>query len=103
MVATSSDNVMCRPTAISFSPFQKASSRLTLVLCPAITIERLMTGEFIAHLPFRPGAGRGFSGLCRWSHAFWFDQPLSAHGKAGCPRRPARLGGVFAASAHYEG
>ena len=46
-------------------PFQNASSRLTLVLWPAMTIERLMTGDFIAHLPFRSGAGRGFCGLCR--------------------------------------
>jgi hypothetical protein len=29
------------------SPFQKASSRLTLVLWPAMMIERLTTGDFI--------------------------------------------------------
>src|SRR5258708_5768002 len=42
-----SDKVKSRFAAISFSPVQNASSRLTLVLCPAITIERLTTGDFI--------------------------------------------------------
>src|ERR1044072_7492156 len=44
---TRSDNVMLRSSAISFRPCQKASSRLTLVLWPAITMERLTTGDFI--------------------------------------------------------
>jgi hypothetical protein len=35
------DRVMCRPCAISFSPLQNAFSRLTLVLCPLMTTERL--------------------------------------------------------------
>src|SRR6202030_2112362 len=47
IAATMSDNVRSRFAAISFSPVQNASSRLTLVLCPAITIERLTTGDFI--------------------------------------------------------
>src|SRR5262249_34461761 len=51
------------PFAISFSPFQNASSRLTLVLWPAITIERLTTGDFIDGPLFRPGADRGRSRL----------------------------------------
>src|SRR5580700_7592743 len=42
-----SDNVKSRLAAISFNPVQNASSRLTLVLCPAMTIERLTTGDFI--------------------------------------------------------
>src|SRR4029077_3328431 len=54
MVATKSDNVISRPVAISFSPCQNASSRLTLVLCPAITIERLTTGELIDRLLVDP-------------------------------------------------
>jgi hypothetical protein len=37
---------------------QNASSRLTLVLWPAMTIDRLMTGDFIARLPFRSGMAR---------------------------------------------
>src|SRR5262245_225467 len=57
IAATRSDKVMPRPTAISLSPFQNASSRLTLVLCPAITIERLTTGDFICRL-HRSGATR---------------------------------------------
>ena len=42
-----SDKVVSRPPAISFNPFQNSSSRLTLVLWPATTIERLTTGDFI--------------------------------------------------------
>src|SRR6266478_2750411 len=42
-----SDKVKSRFAAISFNPVQNASSRLTLVLCPAMTIERLTTGDFI--------------------------------------------------------
>src|SRR5262249_56635683 len=55
MDATRSDRVTSLPFAISFSPFQNASSRLTLVLWPAITIERLTTGDFIDGPLFRPG------------------------------------------------
>src|SRR5204863_1646932 len=47
MDATSSERVISRASAISFSPFQNASSRLTLVLCPAITMDLLTTGDFI--------------------------------------------------------
>src|SRR6202035_3192775 len=47
IAATMSDNVRSRFAAISFSPVQNASSKLTLVLCPAMTIERLTTGDFI--------------------------------------------------------
>src|SRR5215468_3309781 len=59
IVATRSDNVMSRPPAISLRTFQKGSSRLTLVLCPAMTMERLTTGDFIARPPLRCGGGRG--------------------------------------------
>src|SRR5213593_2861889 len=59
MDATRSDRVTSLPFAISFSPFQNASSRLTLVLWPAITIERLTTGDFIAGPLFRPDADQG--------------------------------------------
>src|ERR1700733_446222 len=103
MVATRSDNVMARLTAISFSPFQKASSRLTLVLCPAMTIERLMTGDFIAHLLFQPGAGRGLFELCRWQTALGFARPGSDHEQADWQRRIARIRGVFAAYEHFAG
>src|ERR1043166_490667 len=51
--ATSSESVRLRDVAISFSPVQNASSRLTLVLCPVMTIERLTTGDFIRRLPNR--------------------------------------------------
>jgi hypothetical protein len=43
---------------LSLRPLQNASSRLTLVLWPAMTIDRLITGDFIARLPFRSGRAR---------------------------------------------
>ena len=52
IVATRSDKVVSRLLAISLRPFQNASSRLTLVLWPAIMIERLTTEDFTAELPF---------------------------------------------------
>src|SRR5262245_27522464 len=63
IAATRSDKVMSRAVAISLSPFQNASSRLTLVLWLAMTMERLTTGDFIARLPFRSGGDRGRGGL----------------------------------------
>src|SRR6266540_4337403 len=51
IAATSSDNVRCRPSAISLNAFQNASSRLALVLWPATTMERLTTEDLIARLP----------------------------------------------------
>src|SRR5690242_12934725 len=45
------DKVRRRSAAISFSPFQNASSRLTLVLWPPMTIERLVTEDFISPPP----------------------------------------------------
>src|SRR5438874_12599307 len=49
--ATNSDKFFCRLPAISFRPSQNASSRLTLVLWPATTTERLTTGDFIEATP----------------------------------------------------
>src|SRR5215470_7719684 len=52
IAATKSDNVVWRSPPISFRLFQNASSRLTLVLWPATTTERLVTRDFIkTHLP----------------------------------------------------
>jgi hypothetical protein len=45
---------MRRSLAISFRQFQNWSSRLTLVLCPAITIERLETEETEDFTAFSP-------------------------------------------------
>ena len=50
--------------AISLSAFQNASSRLTLVLCPAMTMDFLTTADFIACPPSRSG-GRRDRG-CSW-------------------------------------
>src|SRR3954454_4081351 len=55
---TSSDNVISRNPEISFMPFQKASSRLTLVLSPATTIERFTTGDFMMRPRHRSDADR---------------------------------------------
>src|SRR5882672_3102156 len=79
MEATSSDNVILRDVAISFRPLQNASSRLTLVLCPAMTIERLTTGDFIRRLPNRSCAHQdaGVSApraAPRKSSLLWFDR-----------------------------
>lgn len=49
--ATVFDNVACWASAISFRPLQNASSRLTLVLCPAITTERLTIEDFMTVAP----------------------------------------------------
>src|SRR5271157_4379463 len=99
MDATRSDSVACRLTAISFSPRQNASSRLTLVLWPAMTIERLMTGDFIVHLPFRSGAGRDFYALCRWQPVLRFVLALTGRKPAGFAPLPVRIGGVWPAFA----
>src|SRR5262245_31850068 len=48
MVATRFDKVVSRPSATSRKPFQNSSSRLTLVLWPATTTERLTTEDFMA-------------------------------------------------------
>jgi hypothetical protein len=46
------DTVMFRPLAISFRLFQYASSRVTLVLWPATTIERLtIRDDFMTTAP----------------------------------------------------
>src|SRR4051812_30756813 len=58
IVATRSDSVRLRSPAICLRPCQKASSRLTPVLCPAMTIDRLTTGDFIPDLLVPGGALR---------------------------------------------
>ena len=44
---TSSEIVILRSLPISFRPFQNASSTLTLVLCPATAIDRLIIMDCI--------------------------------------------------------
>ena len=90
-----------RPPAISFRPFQNASSRLTLVLCPAMTIERLTTGDFIGRLLFRSGAVRDRGWLSpgvplrAFSSLLWLplDWRLAAASRSSCCRL-ARLRAV---------
>jgi hypothetical protein len=58
-----SDNVIRRLLAISFRRSQNASSRLTLVLCPASTTERFTTSDFMAPLfaaAFKPKRSSDF-------------------------------------------
>src|ERR1700738_5040412 len=86
MLATRSDSVMLRPEAISFRPFQKASSRLTLVLCPAITIERLTTGDFIDRPPFRCDAHPVRDAPSWPAPPRAYARPSSGRGRGGFPR-----------------
>src|SRR6516162_4657715 len=51
MLASKADTVECRYPAISLRAPQKASSRLTLVLCPARTTDRLTTRDFMLTNP----------------------------------------------------
>jgi hypothetical protein len=62
-----------------------------------------MTGDFIAHLLFQPGAGRDLFELCRWLTAFGFALPWSGHGQGDWQRRIARIRGVFAAYERFAG
>src|ERR1700728_1649569 len=101
IAATSSDKVIRRLTAISLSPLQNASSRLTLVLCPAMTMERLTTGDFIARLPFRSGAGRDFFGLFCRGTAPGLVLPLNAHAQSGSTLPLARPGAAWPACARF--
>jgi hypothetical protein len=51
MLATSSDSVLPRSFAIVRKHSQNVSSKLTLVLCPAMTTERLRIADFITLTP----------------------------------------------------
>src|SRR5580658_2312385 len=97
-VATKSDNVMFRSIAISFRPVQNASSRLTLVLWPAITMERFTTGDFIACLPFRYGVGLDCCWPCRFAIYQERVAPSSVHERAGSRRRLVRRDAAWPAS-----
>src|SRR3977135_4160068 len=59
---------MSRSPEISFMPFQNASSRLTLVLWPATTIERFTTGDFKTRPRRRYDADR----VVHWSGRYNF-------------------------------
>jgi hypothetical protein len=56
--ATTLDSVALLLLAISFKPHQNGSSRLMLVLWPAITIDRFMTVDFIMCLSIAIGTDR---------------------------------------------
>ena len=79
-----------RSSAISFRPFQNASSRLTLVLCPAITMERLITGDFIDGLLVRFDADREFGGHCHGPPPFDCAPIWKRHGRAAVRQRCVR-------------
>src|SRR5262249_16662176 len=87
MAAISSARLCWRDCAISLSAVQNASSMLTLVLCPAITIERLMIGDFTgvsaAFFDPSPLVGEGWKGGLKKA------TPLPAH----FVRRPPPQGG----------
>src|SRR2546430_10363580 len=85
ITATKSDKFVCRLPAISFRPFQNASSRLTLVLWPATTTERLTTGESKWKIRALLWASKKNSGALQKSHT-------STDGLSSTPQsiRPAR-------------
>src|SRR5262249_54633864 len=85
-----SDSVMLRSSAISLRPFQNASSRLTLVLWPAITIERLTTGDFIDGLLFRSDADQEFGGPSHGPPPHVRAPIWRRHGQAAVRRRGIR-------------
>src|SRR5262245_2696370 len=87
MVATKSDSVSSRSPAICLRPCQKASSRLTLVLCPAMTIDLFTTGDFIPDLPHRGGDLRYVGGLSLSGWPRRCARLSSAHVSADFPQR----------------
>src|SRR5688572_428205 len=91
IVATRSDRVRLRSPAISFSPFQNASSRLTLVLWPAITMERLTTGDFIDGLLVRFGVGQESGGPSAGPPPHGLALTWGRHRHAAVRRRGVRL------------
>src|ERR1700710_2992567 len=90
MVETRSESVISRSSAISLRPFQNASSRLTLVLWPAMTMERLITGDFIDGLLFRFDADREFGGPCPGPPPYGRAPIWRRHGRAAVRRRGLR-------------
>src|SRR5882672_5577565 len=86
-----SDSVSSRPLAISFRPFQNASSRLTLVLWPAMTMERLITGDFIDGLLFQCDADQEFGGPCPGPPPPDRAPTWRRHGQAAVRRRGLQL------------
>src|SRR5882757_2150145 len=65
IITTSSFNGVLRARAISFSALQNGSSRQTLVLRPAMSIDRLITGDFMARVfsrLVRAGPSREYRG-----------------------------------------
>src|SRR5260221_1345686 len=100
--ATMSDSVNSRPLAISFRPYQNASSRLTLVLWPAMTIERLTTGDFIGGLLFRSGDHQGRRGLFPAGRRRACAGVWVYRGQGDWRGHAARLGPVWFACAPFE-
>src|SRR5438477_10366271 len=90
MDETRSDRVTLRSSAMSLRLVQNASSRLTLVLCPAMTMERLITGDFIDGLLFRCDADREFGGPCLGPPPHGRAPLWRCHGQAAVRRRGLR-------------
>src|SRR5437764_4438825 len=102
IVATKSDSVMFRAAEMSLRPCQNASSRLTLVLCPAMTMERLTTGDFIDRPPYPSDARRVGAAACpkgppRAHAPTWVARTL-----CDSPRRESRSGAVLPLSGLCE-
>src|SRR5690349_13231389 len=91
MDETRSDRVTLRSSAMSLRLVQNASSRLTLVLCPAMTMERLITGDFIDGLLFRFDADREFGGPCPGPPPYGRALSWRRRGRAAVRRHGLRL------------
>src|SRR4051794_10984987 len=87
---TRSDKVRLRSSAMSLRPVQNASSRLTLVLWPAITMERLITGDFIDGLLFQCDADPNFGGPYPGPPPLGRAPLWRRHGQAAVRRRGLR-------------
>jgi hypothetical protein len=66
IAATKADKVMSRHLAISFSPFQNASSRPTLVLWPAMTMNDRRFHRTYSTGVASSDRGSGPATLTRW-------------------------------------
>src|SRR5262249_16751877 len=91
IAAPNSARVMPRSPAISFKLFQNSASRLTLVLWPAITIERFETGDFTASPPAnQPSVLYDRMALRARKPPAWYHRRISCLGRV-ASRRAAEL------------
>src|SRR5262245_33060381 len=84
---------MPRWRAISFKLSQNLSSRLTLVLWPAMTIERFETEDFMASPPHRRNRKRSLLNRCANSLNLWYKNTVNGERLGVNSGVPAGIGG----------